>query len=116
MEDALRSYRSPRSKIDFYKHHLYLQILVHHIHRPDLETLAKATQGAEDGERVTPPAGALEEAGQQPNGGSWWPWQRSGQIRLPEGVENVFEPSFPEPLSLYKKVRQALEGRGEERR
>ncbi|WOO84542.1 Cobalt/magnesium transport protein CorA [Vanrija pseudolonga] len=103
VEDALRSYRSPRSKIDFYKHHLYLQILVHHIHRPDLETLAKATQGAEDGERVTPPAGALEEAGHAPNGASWWPWQRSGQIRLPEGVENVFEPSFPEPLSLYKK-------------
>ncbi|KAL1407222.1 hypothetical protein Q8F55_006639 [Vanrija albida] len=104
VEDALRSYRSPRSKIDFYKHHLYLQILVHHIHRPDLETLAKATQGAEDGERVTAPAGALmEEGAPAENGSSWWPWQRSGQIRLPEGVENVFEPSFPEPLSLYKK-------------
>lgn len=35
VEDALRSSNSPRSKLDFYRSHLYLQLLICHIHHAD---------------------------------------------------------------------------------
>lgn len=45
MEDALRSGNSPRSKLDFYKSHLYLQILVQHMHPQDELDLRAAAEG-----------------------------------------------------------------------
>lgn len=48
VEDALRSSNSPRSKLDFYRSHLYLQLLIHHIHSSDEDAIeaALASDGA----------------------------------------------------------------------
>lgn len=90
VEDALRSSNSPRSKLDFYRNHLYLQILVHHVHAPDREALARAAAGLsvmEDECLETPE----EEPVVKPR---WWRPTPKGSIRLPEGVDAVFEPTM----------------------
>jgi hypothetical protein len=94
VEDALRSGRSPRSKCDFYANHLYLQIVLYHIHAPDRAALARIAEGIPEGVTI-----ACEEGGPAAGDGirsAWkwpWPWTKrdEGQIRLPEGLEAVFE-------------------------
>jgi hypothetical protein len=115
VEDALRSSNSPRSKLDFYRSHLYLQLLIHHIHHPDEAADEAALDGGvfhedDGGDHVF---GHDDEAelGVLPSGG-----KRKGTIQrlrevlggaksgyrqqqqggsgstLPEGVEGVFAP------------------------
>lgn len=95
IEDALRASNSPRSKMDFYKTHLYMQILVQHMHSADEEFLSLAADAMADGaynkvfgdQQTVQPArrGSLGRlAGGQASG---------SKLRLPEGVEGVFEPS-----------------------
>lgn len=105
VEDALRSGRSPRSKVDYYRTHMYLQILVHHIHGPDKEALTRATKGLEEGEEGRQCCDDHDHDHDHnqddietvtPKKQRWW--QRNaeeGQIRLPEGVDAVFGPSVP---------------------
>jgi hypothetical protein len=109
VEDALRSVRHPRSKCDFYANHLYLQILVYHIHAPDRAALARIAEGIPDGVAV----GSDEE--EDSNGGRDGNWRRpakaksrscfswgrknEGKIRLPEGMDAVFDDPTPEKVS-----------------
>jgi hypothetical protein len=91
VEDALRSSNSPRSKLDFYRNHLYMQILIHHMHAHDTEEMAKAADALQEG-KVDEIVIADDEtdsaermARNKKNTNSSW--------SLPEGVEGVFEPS-----------------------
>ncbi|KLT39689.1 hypothetical protein CC85DRAFT_288259 [Cutaneotrichosporon oleaginosum] len=104
VEDALRSSRSPRSKIDYYRTHMYLQILVHHIHGPDKDALEKATVGlaeGEDGRQCCDDADHDHDhrvddiEAVMPKKQRWWHRNPEGQIRLPEGVDAVFGPTMP---------------------
>lgn len=93
VEDALRSESSPRSKLDFYRNHLYLQILVQHIYDPDEESFDAEVDGVDNGTIGT--EDGVEAAAKR--AARWWQRRtNSGQIRLPEGADNVFEPSVPE--------------------
>ncbi|EKC99879.1 hypothetical protein A1Q2_05844 [Trichosporon asahii var. asahii CBS 8904] len=93
VEDALRSESSPRSKLDFYRNHLYLQILVQHIYDPDEETFEAEVDGVDNG--TIGDQDGMEAAAKRAR--RWWQRRsNSGQIRLPEGADNVFEPSIPE--------------------
>jgi hypothetical protein len=76
VEDALRATTSPRSKLDFYKTHLYLQILIQHTHPSDEAILSAAA----------------DEMGQLHLREEFSGSQRK-LLTLPEGVEGVFEPS-----------------------
>ncbi|KAL7420422.1 hypothetical protein Q5752_005393 [Cryptotrichosporon argae] len=131
VEDALRSSGSPRSKLDFYRTHLYMQILVQHMNASDGALLEEAADELDehhagvvsrdgfthDGSGTGAGAGSAVDgatggggAGQGPYGaandvdvelgtrkrkeGLWGSWRRkTGLMRLPEGVEGVFEPS-----------------------
>lgn len=113
VEDALRSGRSPRSKVDYYRTHMYLQILVHHIHEPDVEALERATEGLEEGcagreccddeehdhehDHARRPHQHEQDDIEAvvPKKQRWWQRSTEGQIRLPEGVDEVFGPSVP---------------------
>jgi len=94
VEDALRSSNSPRSKLDFYRNHLYMQILIHHMHAHDTEDLAKASDALQSG-KVDEIVIADDET--HTHGDT----MRKGPVKkattsswsLPEGVEGVFEPS-----------------------
>ena len=140
VEDALRSHNSPRSKLDFYKSHLYLQILVQHLHREDAELLESEVDdplsgiGRQDededataeehmhgnlGLGVTPDgrSGLRRRRSRRPTG----TMQRlkemfggSRRIMLPEGVEGVFEPSIN--FGRGRQAVSALWVRGEGRR
>lgn len=99
MEDALRSANSPRSKLDFYKNHLYLQILVHYMHPTDEVILSEAAE-ALGGRDMNALMTAVEDDGHSHgfNGSSESVSKgknkgKAAGLALPEGVEGVFEPS-----------------------
>lgn len=105
VEDALRSSRNPRSKCDFYKTHLYLQILVQHIHAPDRLALARAAEGFDDTEWPSSIADDDEFPIEGPRRRKPWAfWRHSGEIRLPEGVDSVFEPSVRDTMGRSNDV------------
>ncbi|ORY26965.1 hypothetical protein BCR39DRAFT_539585, partial [Naematelia encephala] len=102
VEDLLRAYNTPRSKLDFYKSHLYLQLLIQHTHPGDEALLLHAADAL--------PFGRADEIlnGAEPGNGTQAQGSKSGVVqrlrdelgggramRLPEGVEGVFEPSAP---------------------
>lgn len=93
VEDALRSSNSPRSKLDFYRNHLYLQILIHHMHESDGVEVAKAADALADGkiDEIV----IADDDDDEPSKGSRArkPNNTSSTWSLPEGVEGVFEPS-----------------------
>ncbi|BEJ14529.1 hypothetical protein CspHIS471_0402960 [Cutaneotrichosporon sp. HIS471] len=104
VEDALRSSRSPRSKIDYYRTHMYLQILVQNIHGPDKDALTKATAGLAQGEEGRQCCNDADHDHDHmvddieavaPKKQRWWHTNPEGQIRLPEGVDAVFGPTMP---------------------
>lgn len=101
VEDALRSGRNPRSKVDYYRTHLYLQLLVHHIHAPDRDALARAAEGFSEGETAAVYGTGEDEGIARVK--SRWPWRREGQIRLPEGVDAVFGPSQDQEEALVSQ-------------
>jgi hypothetical protein len=117
VEDALRSHNSPRSKLDFYRSHFYLQILIQHLHRDDAEKLEEEADDPLSG--VAQPESADQEPhlhgnvglGMGPGPGlrrrrsAVGPGGRLQRLRdmfggsrrrimLPEGVEGVFEPTL----------------------
>lgn len=117
VEDALRSLNSPRSKLDFYRNHLYLQILIHHMHDQDSIEVAEAAEALasgkideiviEDEEEVesrkhkSKPKKERNSQAQAKKASSTW--------SLPEGVEGVFEPSVGGTrLQGGQSVRDAL--------
>jgi Mg2+ and Co2+ transporter CorA len=53
VEDTLRATNNPRSKLDFYANHLYLQILVQHIRPQDREDIKKTARLRGRGPNVT---------------------------------------------------------------
>lgn len=128
VEDALRSSNSPRSKLDFYRSHLYLQILVQHLHRDDADKLEAETEDPLGGVAATDEqephlhgnvgtgpglrrrrsavgAGGRLQRLRDMFGGS------RRRIMLPEGVEGVFEPSLKstrgQAVSRYTRVNPA---------
>ena len=80
VEDALRATNSPRSKLDFYKTHLYLQILVQHTQPSDEAVLSAAADEM-----------AVTHLRDEFSSGSG---NERRMMKLPEGVEGVFEPSI----------------------
>jgi hypothetical protein len=124
VEDALRSANSPRSKLDFYRNHLYLQIFAQHMHSQDEVALSIAAEALEEGhvDEVLPGTEEGEEGARRLGGrmrsmslvaqghqsGIASKRGRGGALkglrdvfggsrrmmRLPEGVEGVFEPSM----------------------
>jgi hypothetical protein len=102
VEDALRSHNSPRSKLDFYKSHLYLQILVQHMHPSDEALLSVAADEMTPGlfstyqeareSRVTRTGeGDVDVEGGMARGDKGG--LRGKLFKLPDGVEGVFEPT-----------------------
>nr|XP_018266065.1 uncharacterized protein I303_00034 [Kwoniella dejecticola CBS 10117]OBR88223.1 hypothetical protein I303_00034 [Kwoniella dejecticola CBS 10117] len=93
VEDALRATNTPRSKLDFYRNHLYLQILIHHTTPSDEIRLSIAAEemanGREDGIFGGGSSSSMSAAERR---------ERENNIpKLPEGVEGVFEPSLIAP-------------------
>ena len=76
MEDALRADNSPRSKLDFYRTHLYLQILVQHTQASDVNVLSRAADEMAESHLHDDTHGNVRT-----------------MFQLPEDVEGVFEPS-----------------------
>ncbi|WVQ82784.1 hypothetical protein IAT38_004916 [Cryptococcus sp. DSM 104549] len=103
VEDALEASESPRSKLDFYKNHLYLQLLIHHTEPSDeaelslvADELSEAShtgfmESSEGGDREKGYGGGKKKPGllSSLTGG-----KESKLARLPEGVQGVFEPSM----------------------
>lgn len=73
-----------------------------HIYDPDEQTLDQEIDGVDDG-TIGDEIGV--EATVKRARRWWWRRSNSGQIRLPEGADNVFEPSVPE--SEHTKKRSA---------
>ncbi|RSH84065.1 hypothetical protein EHS25_005310 [Saitozyma podzolica] len=150
VEDALRSSNSPRSKLDFYRSHLYLQILAQHMHPQDEVAISAAADAMSPGRAEDVLSGTTESPrtvvgdlpGRRGSGsgfgsesGTGMHWDHTGpggigiglggnrrrssransrggkaggalarmrdvfggsrkMMRLPEGVEGVFEPSM----------------------
>lgn len=98
VEDALRATNSPRSKMDFYNSHLYLQILVQHMHAKDEEILSEVAEELSSwhfsGENIR--SHHAEDADAMPGGPGGRGAKRRQSIfsRLPEGVQGVFEPTI----------------------
>ncbi|WWC90302.1 uncharacterized protein L201_005235 [Kwoniella dendrophila CBS 6074] len=115
VEDALRATNTPRSKLDFYRNHLYLQILIHHTTPSDEIRMARAAEamaheresgftteddasiieGGQDysadkkrgfGDRLRGVFGLSSSVDEEER-------RRDSIPKLPEGVEGVFEPS-----------------------
>ncbi|WWC67393.1 uncharacterized protein I206_101301 [Kwoniella pini CBS 10737] len=110
VEDALRATNTPRSKLDFYRNHLYLQILIHHTTPSDevrlhmaAEEMANEREGGMtvDENIVDEPIPAKRRRFGGIFGGTSSDSQtteRGNNIpKLPEGVEGVFEPSLISP-------------------
>jgi len=117
VEDALRATNSPRSKLDFYKNHLYLQILVQHTHASDEQLISESVDDISSwhlpGETVNPSVsidppnegyGATSTTRRDSVGDAL---VQSGRklLRLPEGVEGVFEP-MADPSRGSKRARE----------
>ncbi|RXK37391.1 hypothetical protein M231_05378 [Tremella mesenterica] len=86
VEDALRATNSPRSKLDFYKSHMYMQLLIQHTHLSDEHTLAAESETIKDGHLSK----MLHDSSAGKKG--WFGAVTGSQLQLPEGVEGVFEP------------------------
>ena len=143
MEDALRATSSPRSKLDFYQNHLYLQILVQHTHPSDEALLTSVADETSESGRIAAMADGDENVhsgvvgegvgvGTRYGRGGRWGGRGAGglgrsgglggrrqsvvdgmeravmgkkMMRLPEGVEGVFEPTVtPSRLQSDKVV------------
>ncbi|KAK8844840.1 hypothetical protein IAR55_006690 [Kwoniella newhampshirensis] len=112
VEDSLRATNTPRSKLDFYKNHLYLQLLIHHTSPSDEAKLSLVademaegrgggypnefteTDGEGDGNESTNGENSMK---QRKGGIREWFSSKKQMTRLPEGVEGVFEPSVVSP-------------------
>ena len=104
MEDTLHTRESPRSKVDFYKEHLYFQILVQLVHAEDEVELHEAAEEM-DAWHMAGDVGSAK-------GVSGHSLAERGVARftqLPEGVEGVFKSATPYEgkgrLSLSKRQR-----------
>nr|XP_019048093.1 hypothetical protein I302_01858 [Kwoniella bestiolae CBS 10118]OCF27023.1 hypothetical protein I302_01858 [Kwoniella bestiolae CBS 10118] len=114
VEDALRATNTPRSKLDFYRNHLYLQILIHHTTPSDEIRLSMAAEEManerESGLITDDDASVLNESTRSTTkrgirgrlsglfGSSADDEARTASVpKLPEGVEGVFEPSLVHP-------------------
>lgn len=117
VEDALRATNSPRSKLDFYKNHLYLQILVQHTHPGDEQLISESVDdisswhlpGENPSVMADPPSegmgyGATSTTRRDSVGDAL---VQSGRklLRLPEGVEGVFEP-MADPSRGSRRARE----------
>lgn len=110
VEDTLRALASPRSKLDFYRSHLYCQILVQYSHRADEKALQATGEGLVDGHMGTSPTGS----GSVPHRRGLWD-RLTGHskdvvrgMQLPEGVEGVFEPSVGGTTVQHERGVSAL--------
>ncbi|OCF72414.1 hypothetical protein I204_06793 [Kwoniella mangroviensis CBS 8886] len=113
VEDALRATNTPRSKLDFYRNHLYLQILIHHTTPSDeIRSSIAAEEMAherESGMMTDDDQSVLNESTRSTTRrglrgklsgifGSGEDDSRETHVpKLPEGVEGVFEPSLVTP-------------------
>lgn len=106
VEDALRATNSPRSKLDFYKNHLYLQILVQHTHPGDEEVIAEEAENLSSWHLPGHEPQVIPEPESRASGYGSTSTTRRGStalenaiqggrriLQLPEGVEGVFEPT-----------------------
>ncbi|WVR03020.1 hypothetical protein IAU60_000009 [Kwoniella sp. DSM 27419] len=111
VEDSLRATNTPRSKMDFYRNHLYLQILIHHTTPADEDQLLMvADELAGGGGHVASDDGqgsVIDDCGSSIIGapkrtglGGKLARAFKGERRvasLPKGVQGVFEPSVVLP-------------------
>ncbi|EIW73078.1 hypothetical protein TREMEDRAFT_67197 [Tremella mesenterica DSM 1558] len=107
VEDALRATNSPRSKLDFYKSHMYMQLLIQHTHLSDENTIAAESETMKDGHLSK----MLHDSSAGKKG--WFGAVTGSQLQLPEGVEGVFEPvvagtRLQEEQSPYQKAAHRL--------
>ncbi|KIR25018.1 hypothetical protein I309_06128 [Cryptococcus deuterogattii LA55] len=98
VEDSLEASESPRSKLDFYKNHLYLQLLIHHSQISEKDTLDILADDMVEG------AYRKGQGGTHPRKKRWFSQRVRGVFegehkkpRLPEGVQGAFEPSMISP-------------------
>lgn len=94
VEDSLRASQNPRSKVDFYQNHLYLQCFLHYIKQGDQEEV-----DAEDFSVGATPGTGVGGGGTGTGTGfakQWRKWlgthNEEGVQSLPPGVEGAFEP------------------------
>ncbi|WVO24084.1 uncharacterized protein IAS62_005448 [Cryptococcus decagattii] len=98
VEDSLEAPESPRSKLDFYKDHLYLQLLIHHSQISEKDTLDILADDMVEG------AYRKGQGGIHSRKKRWFSQRVRGVFegehrkpRLPEGVQGAFEPSMISP-------------------
>ncbi|WVQ74121.1 hypothetical protein IAR50_003712 [Cryptococcus sp. DSM 104548] len=101
VEDALEAESSPRSKLDFYRNHLYLQLLIHRTQSSDHEALTLAADESAEGIRPGEAEGPRDNGINHQEGGG-----KSGlfggksagrRVGLPDDIQGVFEPSMISP-------------------
>ena len=104
VEDALRSHNSPRSKLDFYNSHLYLQILVQHMHAGDETEIENSVNDLNSwhlpGESHLHGSHPIEDEDAPLGRPASQKKRRQSHglfLRLPEGVQGVFEPTIEAP-------------------
>ncbi|TYJ51817.1 hypothetical protein B9479_007593 [Cryptococcus floricola] len=105
VEDALEAESSPRSKLDFYRNHLYLQLLIHRTRSSDHAALALAAdeiaegtrqgEGEEAGENGT--VNGHGHGGQNVKAGLFGGKGAGRRVGLPDDIQGVFEPSMIAP-------------------
>ncbi|KIR52368.1 hypothetical protein I315_05318 [Cryptococcus gattii Ru294] len=98
VEDSLEAPESPRSKLDFYKNHLYLQLLIHHSQITEKDTIDILADDMVEG------AYRKGQGGIHSRKKRWFSQRVRGVFegehrkpRLPEGVQGAFEPSMISP-------------------
>ncbi|OXG09746.1 hypothetical protein C367_07056 [Cryptococcus neoformans Ze90-1] len=98
VEDSLEAPDSPRSKLDFYKDHLYLQLLIHHsqiLEGDELDMLADdMAEGTYRKGQGRIHLGKERRFSQRVRGMFEGDHKKP---RLPEGVQGAFEPSMISP-------------------
>ncbi|ODO08978.1 hypothetical protein I350_02570 [Cryptococcus amylolentus CBS 6273] len=107
VEDALEAESSPRSKLDFYRNHLYLQLLIHRTRSSDHAALALAADEIAEGTRQGEGDGARGNrngdghghghGGQNGKAGLFGGKGAGRRVGLPDDIQGVFEPSMIAP-------------------
>ncbi|KAJ9107443.1 hypothetical protein QFC21_000896 [Naganishia friedmannii] len=109
VEDTLRASNNPRSKLDFYANHLYLQILVQHIRSEDQDEIraagsrkarraganaraGRSRYGSTD-ERSPPPPGSGESEEEGSNDGGEDGEDENGDIPIDQSADKTYQSS-----------------------
>ncbi|ODN86323.1 hypothetical protein L198_07342 [Cryptococcus wingfieldii CBS 7118] len=100
VEDAIEAESSPRSKLDFYRNHLYLQLLIHRTRSSD-HAADEIAEGTRQGEGEEARENGIGNGHGIVNGngkaGLFGGAGAGRRVGLPDDIQGVFEPSMIAP-------------------